>query len=160
MRSRYLKEGGGLFALSRLVVDPVMVGRLSPKGTGLGDEVSMVLLDYVVVEGMEGGQVRLASGYVCSLSTLTMLIFPSRFAFASFRLGKKSLSTSSQMCKASLSSQGDYQHTLRPAGWIGTRGYPLRCHLWVLSRVCLSHNLELINKYYKMREDLNHLHRH
>ena len=56
MRSRYLKEGGGLFSLSRLVVDPVMVGRLSPEGTGLCDEAAMVLLDCIVVEGkLTGG---------------------------------------------------------------------------------------------------------
>jgi hypothetical protein len=51
VRSRYLKEGDDLFSLSRLIIDPVIVGRLSPEGTGLGDEEVMLLMELVVVEG-------------------------------------------------------------------------------------------------------------
>ena len=56
MRSRYLKENGDLFSLSRLIFDPFMVRRLLPDGTGLCDEAAMVLLDCIVVEGkLTGG---------------------------------------------------------------------------------------------------------
>lgn len=55
VRSRYLKEGGDLFSLSRLIFETFMAGRLSPEGTGLGDEEAMWLLDCVVVEGKGAG---------------------------------------------------------------------------------------------------------
>jgi hypothetical protein len=64
----YLKEGGDLFSLSRLIVDPVIVGGLSLERTAPRDEKAMVLLKCVVVEVMEGGLVGLASGCLYSLS--------------------------------------------------------------------------------------------
>jgi hypothetical protein len=86
VRSKYLKEGGDLFSLTRLIVDPVMVGRLSPEGTGLEDEVAMLLLDRVFVEGkLTGG----AGGWDIYVRLALQIrgVFPLRFHLCKFLPG-------------------------------------------------------------------------
>jgi hypothetical protein len=65
VRSKYLKENGDLFSLSRLVFEPFMVGRFSPEGKGC---VMRQLWCCWIVLLLKGTWTGGAGDILCSLS--------------------------------------------------------------------------------------------